>query len=179
MLKAIYLSLAMLFTACQAQTTSPILEVIGVYHDDKTGIDGIMLMEVEKGRRLERFHTKLNPQKHGSLAVGDRVQITGNYQEREIRNIKKITRLANPDKHDAKPPKEAIGNRKAWHKSLPASLPISMPEKAVLHQTNAKVIVSSVVRKNQPFVPPPVVLLVVVQPLRIFVKTKALCVWIN
>lgn len=98
MLKAIYLSLAMLFTACQAQTTSPILEVIGVYHDDKTGIDGIMLMEVEKGRRLERFHTKLNPQKHGSLAVGDRAQITGNYQEREIRNIKKITRLANPDK---------------------------------------------------------------------------------
>lgn len=94
----IYLSLAVFLTACQAQTVSPTLEVIGVYRDNKSDTDSVTLIQVKKDKRAERFYTTLDPHKHGSLAVGDRVQIAGSYKEREIRRIDRITRLDNPEK---------------------------------------------------------------------------------
>lgn len=100
MQKIIYLCLAVLLAACQAQEvkTPPTLEVIGVFRDK--GIDSVSLIPVEKteNNRFRHLQTTLDPQKYGTLSVGDRVQINGVYRDNVIRKIHGITHVANPDK---------------------------------------------------------------------------------
>lgn len=98
MLKIIYLSLVIFLTACQVSVTSPTLEVIGIYHDEKNHLDSVTLLTTEPHTPFKHFHLTLNPKKHGQLAVGERVQITGNIEDRKINHITQIIHLENPDK---------------------------------------------------------------------------------
>lgn len=78
-------------------TLSPILEIVNIQRTKEQAVVNLVPIDTSKG--LKHFYIKINPKKYGHLAVGDRIRINGgNYKQQEISHIRKLIRVANPDK---------------------------------------------------------------------------------